>query len=122
MLWQPAKSDWFINFLNCNNVAEDLAADSTSDSIAVSLCVTFLSPKQVAKEFISKDATDAWEKAGEHGTWRFTERETDSAEPGDAWKYTSGKDGVHVKNDAEGGSSGLEENGNLLWSVEAAGI
>lgn len=117
--WQPAKSDWLINFPISTQY---LAGDGTSDSINVSLCITFLSPKQLPEEFISEDVTDAWKKEGEDGTWRFTGRDTDSAEPGDAWKYTSRKDGVHVKNNAESGSSGLEENGNLLWSVEAAGI
>ena len=44
MHWQRAKSDLLINFRNYNKVAEDLAAYGTSDSIAGSLCVTFLLP------------------------------------------------------------------------------
>lgn len=120
--WQPAKSDCLFNLRNCAIVVEDLASDGTNVSIAFSLCITYLSPNQLAEESISEDVTDAWEKEGEYGTWRFTERDTDSAEAGNKWKYTTTKDGVHVKNNAEGGSSGLEENGNLLWSVEAAGI
>lgn len=120
--WEPAKSDWLFNFRNCDNAVEDLAADGTSGSIVVLLYITCLSLNQLAKESISKDVTDAWEKEGEHGRWKFTERNTNFAETGDMWKYTTWNDGVDVKNNAEGGSSGLEENGNLLWSVEVAGI
>lgn len=54
--------------------------------------------------------------------WRFMGRDIDFVELGDEWKYILRKDGVYVKNNVESGLFGLEENGNLLWSVEVVGI
>lgn len=39
---------------------------------------------------------------------------TNSAELGDELKFSTTKDGGHVKSKAESGSSGLEESGDLL--------